>query len=68
MNWLKAQFDLEHENGELDETRYGELMNNLTPDNFCEFLQEIGLTANDSMRFLARTLARVEMRSDKFDT
>jgi len=68
MNWLGTQLDLKTDDGELNETRYGELMNNLNPSSLCEFFREIGLTANETKSLLIKTLYEVETNSGDFGT
>jgi hypothetical protein len=68
MGWFYDKFNLVNDDNDFNEAEYGELMRHLTPKNLCDFLRDIGLTANDAKGLLIKTLAKVEADSDEFDT
>lgn len=55
-------------NEDLDQHRYDEVMENLSPKSLSTFLQELGLTASDARSLLIKTLCHVEDNADEFSS
>lgn len=53
-------------NDDLDQHRYDEVMENLSPKSLSMFLLEMGLTASDARSLLIKTLCLVEDNADDF--
>lgn len=55
-------------NEDLDQHRYDEVMENLSPKSLSMFLQELGFTASDARSLLIKTLCHVEDNADEFSS